>query len=117
MSMSDYKPRRCSKRWLDGDCPREVLAIMDSGPKNFDRYTVFYTDAVRDGRDVWIGYRGMSEHPSSPMGFGVSGQLRAHEVAEYRYRFKHQYIRWSDLPHDVQETVRRDCKLISESED
>lgn len=110
--MSDYKPRRCSKRWLDGDCPSEVLAIMDSGPKDFDRYTVFYVDVTKDGHDHWITYRGMSEHPASPSGFGISGQMRAHEVAAYRYRCKHHYATWSSLPVDVQAMVRRDCEAI-----
>ncbi|AOY11999.1 hypothetical protein SEA_HOLT_144 [Mycobacterium Phage Holt] len=27
MSMSDYKPRRCSKRWLDGDMPTDASHI------------------------------------------------------------------------------------------
>lgn len=113
--MSDYRPRRCSKRWLDGDCPREVLAIMDNGGKTFDRYTVFYTYVERDHRDIWISYRGMSEHPASPTGFGVSGDMRAHEVAAYRYRFKHHYATWSSLPPDVKAAVRRDCEAIRQA--
>lgn len=109
--MNAYVPRRCSARWLDGDCPRGVLAIMDSGPKNFDRYTVFYAEPVTGTTyaDMWLGYRGMSEHPSGAFGFGIYAEMRAHEVAAYRYRYKHQYIRWTDLPEDVKRAVRRDC--------
>ncbi len=110
----DYRPRRCSKRWLDGDCPAEVLAIMDDG-KSFDRYTVFYTETVRDDRDTWVSYRGMSKHPTSPQGFGISGQMKAHEVADYRYRCKHHYATWTSLPDEVKDVVRRDCEAIRQA--
>ena len=115
-----YSPRRQSSRWLDGDCPAEVLAIMDNGGKSFDRYTVFYvpTKAEREAnphRGMNIIYRAMSEHPSSPNGFGISADMEAYKVAEFRYRFKHQYAKWSDLPKDVKATVRRDCKDIRDN--
>lgn len=105
-----YRPRRCSKRWLDGDCPAEVLAICDSGPQDFDRYTVFYTDTYLVCGATWVSYRGMSEHPSHPQGFGIYGDMEAHRVAAYRYRTR--YVKWSELPPDVQACVRRDCAAI-----
>lgn len=116
-----YSPRRQSNRWLDGDCPAEVLAIMDSGNKYFDRYTVFYvpTKAEREAnphRGLLIGYRGMSERPSSPSGFGIYEEMEAYKVADYRYRFKHQYTTWSSLPKDVKNIVRRDCKDIRDND-
>lgn len=110
-----YTPRRQSNRWLDGDCPKEVLAVMDNGGKTFDRYTVFYvpTKAMREEyphRGMWIGFRGMSERPSSPNGFGIYEEMEAYKVAEYRYRAKRDYATWSSLPKEVQDVVRRDCK-------
>lgn len=115
-----YSPRRQSKRWLDGDCPAEVLCIMDNKGKSFDRYTVFYvpTKAMREEfphRGMWIDYRAMSENPSSPNGFGIYGEMEAYEVAQYRYSFKHQYAKWSDLPEAVKRTVRNDCKDIRDN--
>jgi hypothetical protein len=103
--MRKYTPRRQSRRWLDGDCPRGVLAIYDSGPSHaFDRYDVFYTETVTDHRgDVWVSYLA-----SSSYGSHHHGEMRAHEVAEYRARVKHQAARWTDLPEAVREVVRRD---------
>lgn len=112
-----YSPRRQSKRWLDGDCPAEVLAIMDNGGKSFDRYTVFYVPTKEDKeeyphRGLPIGYRAMSEHPSSPNGFGIYEEMEAYKVADYRYHFKHNYATWSSLPEEVKSVVRRDCEGI-----
>lgn len=107
--MGDYRPRRASKRWLDGDCPKGVLAIFDN-PQFADRYTVFYAEVI--GRDQWkaIGYRGMSEHPFHPQGVGMYGELKPHEVAAYRYRNNRKSCKWTALPPDVQRCVRQDCE-------
>lgn len=104
-----YKPRRASTRWLDQDCPRGVLAIFDN-PKTFDRYTVFYCAPVYGTRyaDMWLGYRGMSENPFHPQGFGIYGEMQAHDVALYRYRNSHRACKWSDLPERVKQCVRQD---------
>lgn len=118
MSTRDYRPRRQSKRWLDGNCPAGVLAIYDNGGLtrrngSFDRYTVFYVDTLTDHRgDVWVNYRGMSKHPTHPQGFGCGGQMRAGEVAAYRYRVSHQACRWTDLPAEVQSVVRLDTNTL-----
>ena len=109
--MRTYTPRRQSKRWLDGDCPKGVLAIYDNGGMrnrrsgSEDRYTVFYAQTDTDRRgDVWIDVLFMSEYG----GFGGHDQMRAHEVAAYRYRWRHQACRWTDLPEAVRAVVRRD---------
>lgn len=109
--MRGYKPRRCSKRWLDGDCPAEVLAILDS-KSDTDRYMVFYTDASEYDGKMWVNYRAMSADPTAWYGIGISGEMPAHEVAAYRYKFKHQYAKWTDLPDEVKALVRRDCEAI-----
>lgn len=107
-----YTPRRAPARFLDGDCPSGVLAIYDNG-KSFDRYTVFYRDVVEDGRDVWVGYRAMSEHPSSPFGFGIYDQMRRYEMQSYRRYAYRQQVPWSSLPDDVKACVRRDCRELA----
>lgn len=104
-----YKPRRASKRWLDGDCPEGVLAIFDD-PKFADRYTVFYTKPIAGETlaDMYIGYRAMSENPFHPQGVGLYGEMKAYEVSNYRYRNKHRYAKWSDLPEKVKACVLMD---------
>lgn len=107
-----YRPRRAPKRFLDDDCPPEVIAIYDNGDKTFDRYTVIYDDVVVDGRDTWIGYRGMSENPTSPQGFGIYDQFREYQLKGFRHRSYRDYAAWSSLPEEVRECVRRDCDSI-----
>lgn len=105
-----YRPRTQSKKFLDGDCPAGVLAIYDNGGKTWDRYTVFYKPLVplKDIRDH-IGYRGMSEDPYSPQGFGIYDTMEAWEVARYRESIYRQSAKWSDLPEQVKKSVRHDC--------
>ncbi len=116
-----YTPRRQSARWLDADCPAEVLAIYDNGGTSsrngsFDRYTVFYVPTdLSEGRGSRIDYRGMSEQPSHPQGFGILDDMPAYEAAAFRYRFSHHACRWSDLPSEVKAAVRRDCQAIRAS--
>jgi hypothetical protein len=109
--MRNYTPRRASSRWLDGDCPKGVLAIFDH-PATTDRYTVFYAEPVvgESYADMWLGYRGMSAAPFHPQGVGIYGEMRAHQVAEYRYRNAHRACKWSDLPEQVKQCVRQDCR-------
>lgn len=106
--MSKYTPRRQSKRWLDGGCPAGVLAILDSGAKCADRYTVIYKDPVcgKTYADMILGFRGMSAAPFHPQGVGMYGELKAYEAAGLRYRSRS--CKWSDLPADVQKCVRQD---------
>lgn len=108
----NYRPRTQSKKFRDGDCPDGVLAIYDNGGSSFDRYTVFYkleADAEKYMGSYWITYRGMSEHPASAQGFGIVDTMKAHEAAAYRNRVYRHSAKWSDLPDDVKECVRRDC--------
>lgn len=106
-----YRPRTQSKKFLDGDCPAGVLAIYDNGGETFDRYTVFYKplEPLESLRDE-IGYRGMSEHPYAPNGFGIYDTMPAHQAAAYRQRVYRHSCKWTDLPEDVQRSVRQDCE-------
>lgn len=103
--MNAYTPRRCSKRWLDADCPTEVLFIMDHGPKESDRFDVFYAEpsAGTDYRDMWLTFLCSTEH-----GAAYHGEMEAYKVAQYRYRKKHRYATWSSLPDAVKNAVRAD---------
>ena len=109
--MRTYTPRRCSKRWLDGDCPSGVLAIIDAGPNDPapERYDVIYTEVteVKYGSRVekWMGGYGLSEK-----GLGSHFEMEAHQVADYRYRMKNRYTKWSTLPEAVKAAVRRDLE-------
>ena len=105
-----YTPRRQNRRWLDGDCPDGVLAIYDNRGKTADRYTVFYRPPVVEGgfTDMYLGYRCMSENPYHPQGVGMWGELRAYEVAAFRYSQRHRACKWSDLPERVKDCVRQD---------
>lgn len=87
-----------------------MLAILDNKGQSADRYTVIYAEPVAGTTyaDMWLGYRGMSENPCHPQGVGIYGEMRAHEVAAYRYRCKHQYAKWSSLPEAVKQCVRAD---------
>ena len=96
-------PRRCSKRWLDGDCPKGVLAILDD-PRTIDRYTVIYAD-VFEGH---VSYVAMNAAPFHPQGFGQHGEMTTWQAARYRYANKHRYAKWSSLPEDCKKLVRQD---------
>ncbi len=112
-----YRPRRQSSRWLDGDCPPGVLAIYDNGGTarrggSFDRFTVFYVPTAEDYDDrgyPTIHFRGMSERPSGPQGFGISDDMPWHQARAYRCRVSHHAARWSDLPAEVQAVARADA--------
>lgn len=104
--MVNYKPRRQSKRWLDGDCPKGVLAIYDDS-RTFDRYTVFFTEPAYGTTyaDMVLSYIGMSENPFHPQGFGQNGELTAHDTARFRYENSKRAAKWSSLPEAVKKCV------------
>lgn len=108
-----YIPRTQSAKFRDSDCPADVLAIYDNGGKTFDRYTVFFkpVEPLEDMKGR-IEYRGMSEHPFDPQGFGIGGDMEAWEVARYRESIYRDSCKWSDLPEDVKRSVRQDCEEI-----
>lgn len=100
-------PKRARARWLDGDCPRGVLAIFDNGGRTSDRFTVLYVPATGSN---WIEYLAASAHPFDAQGFGQHGEIRLHEAAGYRYRAtgSGESASWSTLPDDVKRAVRQD---------
>jgi hypothetical protein len=102
-----YSPRRQSKRWLDGDVPREVLAIYRDKREPFEPYTVFYAtlQCPEDGRTSGLVYIGLAEHGSY-----AHGEMPAYQVAEYRFRNAHRACKWTDLPEAVRKAVINDLK-------
>lgn len=114
--MNKYVPRRQNSRWLDGDCPKGVLAIYDDGERTVDRYTVFYVKPITGDTytNMVIGYRGMSEHPTHPQGVGMFGEMEAYKVAEYRYHNRNRACRWSALPQEVRDVVTRDLAEMTQ---
>jgi len=115
-----YTPRRASKRWLDG-APAYVLDVLDNKGKTADRYTVLFTfplafaldrhgNGLPEGqrgefRNTWIPCLGMSAYPTHPQGVSQWSELEAYQAAAYRYRCKHNRIRWADLPEDIRAHV------------
>lgn len=108
--MNAYAPRRCSTRWLDADCPAEVLCIIDHGADSIGRYDVIYAEMSEvqyEGSsrvERWLQGALFTERGASCDHF----ELQAHQVAAYRYRMKHRYATWSSLPDAVKDAVRRD---------
>jgi hypothetical protein len=109
------KPRRCGKRWLDADCPAEVLAIIRHGTK-FPDYDVIFAEVTMR----LVQYPGSVRAEESLHGVAINDygvrtdhfEMLTHEVAAYRYRFKHRYARWSDLPERVKNAVRQDIAEV-----
>jgi hypothetical protein len=105
--MRQYSPRRQSKRWLDGDCPKGVLAIYYDRREPSEPYTVFYAELLPGdtwtGR--WLNYAGIRED-----GRASHGEMRAYQVADYRYRNRHRAASWTSLPEEVKERVRSDLE-------
>ncbi len=99
-----YQPKRSAQRWLEG-APKALLAVYDSGGKSFDRYTALY------GAPLWepsmgrtVPFRGMSEHPSHPQGFGQWGEMQSGDRAALGRK-----VRFADLPADVKRCIIADC--------
>lgn len=103
--MSEYRPRRAAKRWLEG-APEYVLACYDNRGRTADRYTVLFGGSLwsPDMRD-WRGGRVvscllMSDNPTHPQGVSMwvttSASVRPGS---------HTQVRWMDLPDHIREHV------------
>lgn len=103
--MNAYAPRRQNKRWLDGDVPREILAIYRDKREPCEPYTIFYAELQRpeDAYRSSLVYIGLTED-----GRYSHGEMPAYQVAEYRVRNAHRACKWTDLPKAVRNAVRKD---------
>ena len=106
--MTVSRLRRCSARWRDGDCPPEVLFIVDD-PREAARYTVMYCGLA----DGLLSGLNMSENPSGGQDIGLSFELTRHEASRYRRRNVSRYAKWSSLPESVRRCVVRDIEDYS----
>lgn len=96
----NYKPRRAGARWLEG-APEWVLDCFDN-PQFADRYTVIFGGSLVEGdgtyAGTWLHYLSSSADPRYCSG---TGDFKAHECADYRYRNGKRRVRWLDLPESV----------------
>lgn len=105
--MNAYAPRRQSKRWLDGDCPRAILALYYDKREPSDQYTVFYAEPLcgTSPADMSLQYVGLSA-----AGMGYHGELKAYQTAEFRFRNAHRACKWTSLPKPVRDWILADIK-------
>ena len=90
--------------------PKRIKCYMQKRRKTCDYITVVYTYASKAGFPVGtVLYRGMSEYPNHPLGFGQWGEARQGSFAPGGSR-----ISFSELPEDCQDLVLRDYKALWE---
>ena len=99
-----HTPRRAGARWREG-APDWVLDCMDNGGTSADRYTVMFAPPVSP--EGYVFYMAMSASPSHPQGVGMSGEMRLHEAAAYRYRCGKHRVTWASLPEAVRACAAR----------
>lgn len=95
----EYKPKRASKRWLEG-APEYVRSCFDNKGRTADRYTVTFCGSLWEpsmGRKVPC--LGMSGAPTHPQGISMWGEADAY------WGPSHEKIRWLDLPEDIRRHV------------
>lgn len=93
----NYRPRRASKRWLEG-APEYILDCFKDGD-----YWVLFGGSLFDPhllKDRKVHMLELNSMPTHPL-FGVS----MWGVVEASYRPSHQRIRWLDLPQNVREHI------------
>jgi len=91
-----------------GEPKRIACYMIKSEPKPADYITVVYTYASKVGYPVGtVLYRAMSGKPYHPLGFGQWG-----EGYQHNFRPGGSKIKFSDLPADCQDLVRRDYKEL-----
>lgn len=108
---SGYKPKRSSKRWLEG-APDSVVAVYDDR-KSRDRFTVIFggehviyrQGEARTYANAHVPYLALGETPSHPQGHSMWGEFSAYACVMFRSRSSHDKIRWLDLPENVRKHV------------
>lgn len=84
------------------------VRCYDNGGKTFDRYTVVFTGRYRKQTGGEQFYRGMSEHPCHPQGFGLCATSR-HNIDLPAYSHLGKKVKFADLPIDCQGVVLSDA--------
>ncbi len=114
--MSKPIVRQFNKKYRDADCPDGVLCIIDTGPKNVDRYDVIYKEVYESNGTYFVTGIGMSARPTHPQGVGQHFELEVYKLRQYRDRMQKKYIKWSDLPEECKGVVRRDLAEMNDED-
>jgi hypothetical protein len=88
--------------------PRYVACFEKKHNPTFDRFTVVFTHTHRAGYPPnTVLYRGMSEHPTAPQGFGQWGEADRSAFSPGGSR-----IPFAALPPDCQAVIRNDYRDV-----
>lgn len=86
--------------------PKRIRCYMMKRNPTFDYITVVFTHAFRLGYPAGtVLYRGMSDRPTHPQGFGQWGEAERHNFCAGGSR-----VAFADLPKECQEVVLQDYK-------
>ena len=97
-------------RLLPNGIPR-YIRIYDNGGESFDRYTVLFTGRWK-GRKAYHSYfRGMSENPYSPRGYGIWEDRPGH-IDRPSYAHLGKRIAFATLPEPCKRSVLSDYREI-----
>ena len=95
--------RRAGMRWRE-NAPDIFVDAFDSGEQFLDRYTVIVLPVeTADNGEKWVTYLGSSANPQN---YGGWEQMKAHDMANFRYRMAYRRIAWNDLPEAIRNTVK-----------
>jgi hypothetical protein len=95
----------------------KAARFYDYGDTSFDRYTAVYLKPEGEHPRRWFGYRGMSNYPYHPMGYGIYSDSNdwpvdrsesGYVVSLGRKNHLGKRIRFQDLPPDCQRCVLHD---------
>lgn len=90
--------------------PRRIKCYMAKRNPTIDYITVVYTHAFRLGYPAGtVLFRGMSDMPTHPQGFGLWGETERHKFRAGGIR-----VPFSALPKECQNVVRQDYKDLWE---
>ena len=96
--------RRAGMRWRE-NAPDIFVDAFDSGEQFLDRYTVIVlpVETASDG-EKWVTYLNSSKNPQN---YGGWEQMKAHDMANFRYRMAYKRIAWNDLPEAIKTTIEK----------
>lgn len=114
--ITHFTPRQRKDKSVDR--PPYVLACLDH-PSYNDRYTVYLggefltatrNDEVRTRMNTNVGYLGMNDAPTHPLGVSQFGEAKWVEWDDYMREHRKFVISWDDLPEKVRKHVRDRCE-------
>jgi hypothetical protein len=97
--------RRAGMRWRE-NAPDIFVDAFDSGEQFLDRYTVVVLPVeTYENGEKWVTYLNSSKNPQN---YGGWEQMKAHDMANFRYRMAYKRIAWNDLPEDIKKVIVED---------